>query len=318
MSATHTKNRYFTCEQLSNLGKSGFKNDEHPTTGEEGPTLLVQHLPRQTNLSDLYIYFGQYGEVKLCTFLELDPRKSSSCKIEVSNGYETSTIDLCSVTVVQQCYTGKTAVVQILEYEAGASVLSSQNWMHGEPIVCSLVVKTNYDLLARMEEVNSRKVFIFGLKKSVGEEYLRKFFSWFGGIENVRIVRHRKDNRSKGFGFVIFKTRASRDRTLSSVQFWMDGKPIKCVPFHLFNSQTKQAPANPPQAKAGQGLSRDMSTLPSSTGPWSLNTIKAMEPSEVQQNYRFNRSRIISSAAVHSYYRRNPASRVANNLRRQR
>ncbi|KAL1925686.1 uncharacterized protein VTP21DRAFT_569 [Calcarisporiella thermophila] len=61
---------------------------------------------------------------------------------------------------------------------------------------------------------NKRSIFVGNLAFDVQEEDLWQFFKDCGQVENVRIVRDKKTNIGKGFGYVQFNDRASVDLAL--------------------------------------------------------------------------------------------------------
>src|SRR3990167_6099795 len=223
--------------------RSGLSTDEVANlTGD--PIFLVQNIPLQTDLTDLYIYFGQFGEVKVCGWFNFSKKNTQPCKVNIIDEAGLHTVDLNPNNHNHHhSPPSKQAVIQIVEPEASTPVLGIQHWFGNQQVKCSLVLRKNKILQNIIDEVNSRKVFVFGLKKSVGEEFLRKYFSQFGSLQNVRIVRHRKDNSSKGFGFLVFRTLSGKQRATDSGALIIEGKPIKCVPFWSFNTverETKQ------------------------------------------------------------------------------
>ncbi|KAJ3276758.1 Nucleolar protein 12 [Terramyces sp. JEL0728] len=56
---------------------------------------------------------------------------------------------------------------------------------------------------------SKRSVFVGNLPFDIADEQVWKFFEDIGEIENVRIIRDRKTNVGKGFGYVQFKEKAS-------------------------------------------------------------------------------------------------------------
>lgn len=50
-----------------------------------------------------------------------------------------------------------------------------------------------------------RSVFVGNLTFTANEEAVRQFFSSCGEVDNVRLVRDKKTNLGKGFGYVLFR-----------------------------------------------------------------------------------------------------------------
>lgn len=65
----------------------------------------------------------------------------------------------------------------------------------------------------------NNKVYIGNLPYNVSEQDIEEFFSQFGTIEDVSLIKDRDTGRLKGFGFVTFE---SQEAAQDSLQ--MDGK----------------------------------------------------------------------------------------------
>ena len=272
----------------------------------ESTTILVEGLPLSTTKSDLYTYFSKFGEVKYCAMVPLGYNLKLPSLLEEQSPY------------FNQSGATKQALFQVVEKEVANLIVQSHTYMQDARIYCSLVPQINREVTYLFDEVMSRKIFVFGLKKSVGEEFLRRYFGAYGAIENVRIVRHRKDNRSKGFGFVIFKNAQTREYVLSSGPFKIHNKMVRCVPFdaHLdcingekrlaatLSSPKEMSTGLPTASPKSGSLTSSKQQLPKvfETTP---EESQAAAPTDASQEYKFNRSRIISSAAVREYLRRN-------------
>ena len=288
---------------------SGFTNQmPHLSNGgylAEETTILVEGLPHMTAKSDLYTYFSKFGEIKYCVMVPLD--------------YNLKLPSLLDHELPYLNYHGanRKALFQVVEKDVATLITQSYTVMNDTRVYCSLVPQINQEVTFLFDEVMTRKIFVFGLKKSVGEEFLRRYFGVYGAIENVRIVRHRKDSRSKGFGFVIFKNAQTRDLVLQSGPFKIHNKLVRCVPFDAqldcINGE-KRASATTPNPKA---LSADLPTTSPKSG--SLHSSKQNLPEhvtmvqseaqplqapELSHEYKFNRSRIISSVAAQNHFRR--------------
>jgi len=76
-------------------------------------------------------------------------------------------------------------------------------------------------------EVN--KIFVGGLAWQTHEDALRDAFSPYGELEEVRIVTDRNTGRSKGFGFVSYKSKEDAEEAISKLNGTdLDGRPIRC------------------------------------------------------------------------------------------
>lgn len=67
-----------------------------------------------------------------------------------------------------------------------------------------------------------RKLFVRGLSWETTDHMLRDEFVRYGEIEEAAIARDRKTGKSRGFGFVTYKQKASADRALAQPQKHID------------------------------------------------------------------------------------------------
>ncbi|CAM0901886.1 unnamed protein product [Alopecurus aequalis] len=88
----------------------------------------------------------------------------------------------------------------------------------------------------------SRKLFVHGLGWGAGADDLRGAFSHFGELEDCRVITDKQSGKSKGYGFVLFQSRAAALRALRRPQLQIGGRLAHC---HLAAS----GPA-PPSAQA--------------------------------------------------------------------
>ncbi|XP_075148199.1 heterogeneous nuclear ribonucleoprotein A1-like 3 isoform X2 [Haematobia irritans] len=71
-----------------------------------------------------------------------------------------------------------------------------------------------------------RKMFLGGLTPNTNEDMVRNFFYQFGEIEDIVIMRDSATKRSRGFGFVTFKSTASVDKAQAARPHVVDGRTI--------------------------------------------------------------------------------------------
>jgi RNA recognition motif-containing protein len=72
-----------------------------------------------------------------------------------------------------------------------------------------------------------RKIFVGGLHYDTGEKELTSYFSTFGEIEEVQVMYNRETNKSRGFGFVTFKTADSANQVLQDRMHIIDRKSVE-------------------------------------------------------------------------------------------
>ena len=69
----------------------------------------------------------------------------------------------------------------------------------------------NYFSTQQQEPEQVRKLFLGGLSSDTSEEDIREYFGKYGEITNAVVIRDKVNKKSRGFGFVTFKTLASVD-----------------------------------------------------------------------------------------------------------
>lgn len=63
-------------------------------------------------------------------------------------------------------------------------------------------------------DVTNKQLYVGNLSYQVTEQDLKDFFGKYGAIEQVRVVRNYGSGRSKGFGFVTYRTAAEAKNAL--------------------------------------------------------------------------------------------------------
>ncbi|XP_073816431.1 uncharacterized protein isoform X2 [Musca autumnalis] len=71
-----------------------------------------------------------------------------------------------------------------------------------------------------------RKMFLGGLTPNTNEHMVRNFFYQFGEIEDIVIMRDTATKRSRGFGFITFKSSESVDKAQAARPHVVDGRTI--------------------------------------------------------------------------------------------
>lgn len=71
-----------------------------------------------------------------------------------------------------------------------------------------------------------KKLFVGGLNPKTNEESLRSYYSQWGEITDVVVMKDPRSNKSRGFGFVTFKEAASVDKAQASRPHKLDGKEV--------------------------------------------------------------------------------------------
>ncbi|CAM8895658.1 unnamed protein product [Rhodiola kirilowii] len=73
-----------------------------------------------------------------------------------------------------------------------------------------------------------RKIFVHGLSWEATSEHVSSAFRQFGKIEECRVVTDKLTGKSKGYGFVLFKTRSGAVKALKQPQKMIAGRMTAC------------------------------------------------------------------------------------------
>jgi heterogeneous nuclear ribonucleoprotein A1/A3 len=73
-----------------------------------------------------------------------------------------------------------------------------------------------------------RKIFVHGLAWDTNTETLAASFNPYGPIEECNVVTDKTTGRSKGYGFVLFKTRAAASKALKQPQKKIGNRMVSC------------------------------------------------------------------------------------------
>jgi RNA recognition motif-containing protein len=306
-------------------------------------------IPKNTTIAFLYKFFGQYGEVKFCVLiphaqtipklgdLEETP-KSPEIKADKNAATNASHIKNAS------------ALIEVTDQDTLDRVCARPVHINGQTTICKPLRNSTPCCEDLIQSVIDRKLFVFGLKKSVNEFILHKLFKKHGEIEATRVVRNSNDLRSKGFGFVIFKQSSSRAAALKVSSMIYERKLIKWAPYvdvrrqfmsvsddedgpydskkawpssdgvfpmppmslknspQLFSMRRADLKSDPsfPQINLQKMLEHISDKTPDSGSSHRRDHLKSVKR-DFSPEYKFNRSRIISSAAVREYFRREMA-----------
>lgn len=164
--------------------------------------VLVDGLGGSITNQDLFEYFLQFGSIL-------------SCKAQVWNDNPLKCRGLALVEA------GNTATYN--------RILASPHRLKGRTIQCDPISeKKEEESPHHAQGEEDRKLFIIGLCKSVDERVLGDFFCKFGPVAHAHIVRHGKDKKSKGFGFVTFYSIKDKNKALSAEDLKLNSKQIFC------------------------------------------------------------------------------------------
>jgi len=67
-----------------------------------------------------------------------------------------------------------------------------------------------------VSDLNLKQIYIGNLSYQISEQNLKEYFSQFGSVNQVRVVKNRSSGRSKGFGFVTYDHAESAKKALAA------------------------------------------------------------------------------------------------------
>lgn len=224
--------------------------------------IFIGGLASNASNQELMSYFSQFGKIQ-------------DCKVQVWKNNPTKCRGF--------------ALLSAGDHAAYNLILATAHKFNGRPIECKKLIKDKNELNSYSKDLTDRKLFVSGLAKSVTDVDLKNFFSQFGPVEIAYIIKHHKDNKSKGFGFISFVTKAGRDLALSSgPELEINGKKVVCSAY-CSKSEGKQTTASNESEDTKLSDKTSTKQLSESAEESKLN--------ENEDNYGFKRS-----AAPHFLY----------------
>lgn len=99
-------------------------------------------------------------------------------------------------------------------------------------LILALLIARRQRRKARLKGVageagaENRQIYVGNLPYQVTEQNLKDFFSKYGNIQQVRIIRNYSSGRSKGFGFVTYGSLEDTKKALASHGEQYQGRTI--------------------------------------------------------------------------------------------
>lgn len=150
-------------------------------------SIFVGGLSNVVTNQDLNNYFSQFGPI-------------SNCEVQTWKNNPTKCRGFAIITAGD----AKT-------YEA---ILAGSHRLGERLIECKKMITDRNELDVHSKDLMQKKIFVSGLSKKVEDEQFKAFFSRYGKISMAYVVKHHKDKKSKGFGFISFENKEDRDRLL--------------------------------------------------------------------------------------------------------
>lgn len=163
--------------------------------------MFVGGLSSSATNEELYEYFLQFGRIAWCQ-VQVWKNNPQKCR-----GF---------------------AILQPEDNETFSQILAHTHRLKGRLIECKRLIRDKDQLNSYSQELIERKIYVSGLAKDVGDNSLKVFFSQFGPVEMAYIIKHHKDSKSKGFGFVSFYDKADKDKVLALPEIKIGARVVRC------------------------------------------------------------------------------------------
>lgn len=166
--------------------------------------VFIGGLESRTTNRDLLQHFGSFGVIRLC---EVQCWKNNPAKCR---GF---------------------AIMDVADYTTYENILLTPHRLNGRQIEVKKLIHDKKELKEQTSEIHERKIFVSSLPKKLTDIELTDYFGQFGPVELAYIIKHHRDGKSKGFGFVCFYDKTSKQKALAMAQaggLTINGKSIIC------------------------------------------------------------------------------------------
>ena len=166
--------------------------------------IFIGGLESRTTNRELLNHFGSFGIVRYCK-VQCWKNNPSKCR-----GF---------------------AVMDVADFSTFENILLTPHRLNGRQIEVKKLIHDKQELKQQTNEIHERKIFVSSLPKKLNDLELSEFFSQFGPVELAYIIKHHRDGKSKGFGFVCFSDKTSKQKALAMAQaggLHINGKSIVC------------------------------------------------------------------------------------------
>lgn len=120
------------------------------------------------------------------------------------------------------------AIIKVANEEVYNTILSKPHKLDGRAIECKKVIQNKTELDQHSKEEQDKKVFVSGLSKKVNDEMLRAYFEQYAEVKMAYVVKHHKDKKSRGIGYITFANKEDKESILLLTDLTLDNKPIYC------------------------------------------------------------------------------------------
>lgn len=167
-------------------------------------SIFVGGLINSTTNTELFAYFSQFGTIIHCE-AQMWKNNPGKCR-----GF---------------------AVLTTGDQETYEAIMGCPHVLGGRHVECKPLVKDRSQLSSYCKDELHKKLYISSISKKVTDEQLGTYFAQFGEVKIAYIVRHHKDNKPKGFGFVCFATKEGKAAALGHQVHSLLGKQVFCTEY---------------------------------------------------------------------------------------
>eukprot|EP00457_Paulinella_chromatophora_P004329 gb/GEZN01004341.1/.p1 GENE.gb/GEZN01004341.1/~~gb/GEZN01004341.1/.p1 ORF type:complete len:435 (-),score=71.99 gb/GEZN01004341.1/:465-1769(-) len=173
------------------------KQEEEREADRDSYTVFVTHIHPKVDERDLFEFFSHVGKVE-------DIRLIRDQRTYKSKGL---------------------AYVEFWEKDCvGKAIALTGQALGGYPITIALTPTAE----KAKEEAKPMRLYVGSLHEDVAERDLRPVFEAFGTLEDLELQREKGTNKTKGFGFVTYKSEADARQALSNLDgLEIAGRPMK-------------------------------------------------------------------------------------------
>lgn len=192
-----------------------------------------QHTKQAPNSTQIQQHFSQYGTIKR---IECFPSINSALIT-----YENYTFAQSAVSVGAHENVAMTGFNASCCYEFEGNEQPSMNALntasshsHSNPMAQSMQQSNNNSVnsmadtgmasMASGGTLEQRRIFVSSLSYSTSDDTLENVFSQYGELEDCTIVKDKLTGRSKGYGFVVFKSAGGAVNALKQPEKFIDGR----------------------------------------------------------------------------------------------
>jgi len=129
--------------------------------------------------------------------------------------------------------------VTFSDQESLKKAQSANVMIYGLKADCHEVVSKKV-LKGKSEIESSSKIFVGGITQSTSKDVLQKYFANFGEILEARILYDGNTGKSRGFAFIVFKNKESKQRVLEQKIHTLKGKVIEIKQYQSEGSLNKK------------------------------------------------------------------------------